>query len=132
VEPRSDAFIRDYLTAREADLVMSHPAGAERHVAANLAWSAKESALKVLRTGLRRDTRSVEIAYGTGKCRGWTELAATVDGRQISPGWWQRLGDFVLTVAAETEPFPAPAALVEPPGLAGGVPSHHWMRRPLV
>ena len=29
---------------------------------ANLIWSAKESALKVLRTGLRRDTRSVDVS----------------------------------------------------------------------
>ena len=33
---------------------------------ANLIWSAKESALKVLRTGLRADTRTVEVALADG------------------------------------------------------------------
>lgn len=32
---------------------------------ANLFWSAEESARKVLETGLRRDTRSVEVRLGT-------------------------------------------------------------------
>lgn len=59
VEARSDAFVRGYLTEREARLVAA--AGPARDAAANLIWSAKESALKVLRTGLRRDTRSVEV-----------------------------------------------------------------------
>ena len=45
VEPRSDAFIRDYLTQAEQRLADS--AGPARDIAANLIWSAKESALKV-------------------------------------------------------------------------------------
>ena len=59
VEPRSDAFVRDYLTETELRFVVA--AGPLRNKAANLLWSAKESALKVLGTGLRRDTRSVEV-----------------------------------------------------------------------
>jgi 4'-phosphopantetheinyl transferase len=55
VDPRSAAFVRDYFTAAERAFVGADP------LAANLLWSAKESALKVLRTGLRRDTRTVEV-----------------------------------------------------------------------
>jgi 4'-phosphopantetheinyl transferase len=133
VEPRTDLFIRDYLTAREAAAVMERPAGAERDLAANLAWSAKESALKVLRTGLRRDTRSVEVSYGTRDHEGWHQLAVTVDEARVFPGWWQRFGDFVLTVAADDgDPLLPPIPLVAQPGLSGGSPSHRWMRRPLV
>ena len=62
VEPRSDAFVRDYLTEAERRLVQA--AGPARDKVANLVWSAKESALKVLGTGLRRDTRSVEVTVG--------------------------------------------------------------------
>lgn len=133
VEPRTELFIRDYLTPREADAVLAVPAGPARDLSANLVWSAKESALKVLRTGLRRDTRSVEVAHKSTVSEGWREIAITVDGDRIFPGWWQQFGDFVLTVAAEAgAPLPPPRPLVQPPGLAGGSPSHDWLRRPLV
>src|SRR5450755_1949792 len=123
VEPRSDAFVRDYLTGPEASFVTA--AGPAHDVSANLIWSAKESALKVLRTGLRRDTRSVEVAHKSTVSEGWREIAITVDGDRIFPGWWQQFGDFVLTVAAEAgAPLPPPRPLVQPPGLAGGSPSH--------
>ncbi len=133
VEPRTELFIRDYLTADEADAVLAEPAGPHRDLLANLAWSAKESALKVLRTGLRRDTRSVEVAHRPACVEGWNEISITVDGGDIFPGWWQRFGDFVLTVAADAgASLPPPTSLVVPPGLAAAAPSHGWMRRPLV
>ncbi len=44
----------------------------------------------------------------------------------VFPGWWQRFGTFVLTVAA-TEPFAPPRPLVDPPGLATAVPAHTWL-----
>ena len=54
VEPRSDGFVRDFLTPAEQGVV-AECSGPEGHdAAANLIWSAKESALKVLRTGLAR------------------------------------------------------------------------------
>jgi 4'-phosphopantetheinyl transferase len=64
VEPRSDGFVADFLTAAEQSLVRDAATlgGNARDAAANLVWSAKESALKVLRTGLRADTRTVEVA----------------------------------------------------------------------
>jgi 4'-phosphopantetheinyl transferase len=133
IEPRTELFIRDYLTAREADTVLAEPAGPARDLSANLLWSAKESALKVLRTGLRRDTRSVEVLHGTAHSQGWREISITVDAGRVFPGWWQTFGDFVLTVAADVgDPLPPPDPLLDPPGLAGGSPSHRWMRRPLV
>ena len=64
VEPRSDAFVADFLTAAEQGLVAA--AGKDRDLLANLVWCGKESALKVLRTGLRRDTRSVEVSFPGG------------------------------------------------------------------
>ncbi len=133
IEPRSERFIRDYLTAREAEAVFAEPAGPARDLSANLLWSAKESGLKVLRTGLRRDTRSVEITHGSGTLQGWREITLTVDGRRVFPGWWQRFGDFVLTVAADAgDPLPAPTPLLAPAGLATGSASHSWLRKPLV
>jgi 4'-phosphopantetheinyl transferase len=74
VEPRSDAFVADYLTPAEQALVAA--AGTERDLLANLVWCGKESALKVLRTGLRRDTRSVEVSLPEGaSVDGWAPMS---------------------------------------------------------
>ncbi|MCK6557154.1 4'-phosphopantetheinyl transferase superfamily protein [Candidatus Binatia bacterium] len=131
VEPRSDAFVTDYLTAAERGLVRD--AGpTERDLLANLIWSAKESALKVLRTGLRRDTRSVEVRPGdVTAAGGWLPLRIDTEEGRSFPGWWCRFGDFLLTVAAEAA-VPAPRSVVDPPGLAGAVPTDSWLASPLV
>jgi 4'-phosphopantetheinyl transferase len=60
VEPRSAAFIEDYFTPHEQGLLRTRPA-AEQALWATLIWSAKESALKALREGLRLPARSVEV-----------------------------------------------------------------------
>lgn len=128
VEPRSDAFVADYLTPRERALVTRAAASEGRDIVANLIWSAKESALKLLRTGLRRDTRSVEVSFsGTAGLDGWQPLtAAAAEGRTF-PGWWRRYGVFLLTTATAAS-TPPPRALVEPPPLAAAVPSHAWWK----
>lgn len=60
LEPRSGAFVSDYLTPGESAIVRA-AARQDAILMANLAWSAKESALKVLGQGLRMDTREVEV-----------------------------------------------------------------------
>ncbi len=126
VEPRSPAFVADYLTESEQRTVLA-ASEQDRPELANLIWSAKESALKVLRTGLRRDTRSVEVRLEGGAPEdGWLPLwVQSEEGRRF-PGWWRRFGLFLLTIAAEVE-IPPPVAIVHPPGLAGGVPSESWL-----
>ena len=60
IEPRSDAFIADYFTIEEQELIARvHLDDRSRLVA--LLWSGKESALKALREGLRLDTRCLKI-----------------------------------------------------------------------
>ena len=132
VEPRSDNFVRDYFTVVERRTVASPPFEASPDLLANLMWSAKESTLKVLRTGLRRDTRSVEIALSDATpAHGWRPLvSSTEEGRQF-PGWWRRYGSFLLTVVTGVECDP-PRPLVEPPPLAAARPSHSWMSNPVV
>lgn len=128
VEPRSTAFIRDYFTAAEQRCIA---ASVDSDATANLMWSAKESALKVLRTGLRRDTRSVQVSLEDYCEGGWQALSvAEVGGRQF-PGWWQRCGSFLLTVVAE-ESFSPPRSLQEPAPLSTAIPAHSWLDNPYV
>ncbi len=127
VEPRSDAFVADFLTPPEQQLVAGATSADARDLLANLVWCGKESALKVLRTGLRRDTRSVEVSMPAGPAvDGWSPLRVRASEGTVFPGWWQRFGAFVLTVAA-TEPFEPPVPLVDPPGLATAMPAHSWL-----
>lgn len=123
VEPRSPTFVRDYFTTAERRTVAR---GANADLFANTIWSAKESALKVLRTGLRRDTRTVEVSLGGQRTGMWHTLSvANQDGRTF-PGWWARFDDFVLTCAAEM-PTTEPVSLQTPPALANATPTHRWM-----
>lgn len=130
-EPRSAAFVADYLTAAEQRLVAAPPCGLTPDATANLLWSAKESALKVLRTGLRRDTRSVEVHLDERASDGeWSPLAVVDqdDGSRL-PGWWCRCSSFLVTVAAIDE-HPPPDPLDTPPALTAATPAHTWMAAP--
>ncbi len=129
-EPRSDAFVRDYLTQDERRQVQA--AGTARDVVANLIWSAKESALKVLGTGLRLDTRSVEVTVRglNAPERTWSALRVRTADGVIFPGWWRRSGAFLLT-ACWPEGGPPPVALEPASPLDTTPPSHSWIDRPV-
>jgi 4'-phosphopantetheinyl transferase len=132
VEPRSAGFVADYLTASEQAFVAEAPGEDESWLRANLVWCAKECALKLLRTGLRRDTRSVEVTPArVGASAGWLPLRMAVGDGAVFPGWWRRFGDFVLTVGSQ-RPLSPPRVLGEPAGLETARPSHRWLERPLV
>ena len=132
VEPRSDRFVGDFFTPGEQSAVADPPVAASGDAVANLIWSAKESALKVLRTGLRRDTRSVEVTFpAEPPVEGWQMLRVVAEeGRQFS-GWWRQYGEFLLTVVTG-QPVLPPRPLIDPPGLATAHPSHSWLTSPRV
>jgi 4'-phosphopantetheinyl transferase len=102
VEPRSPAFLREWLAAPEQDLVRSHPAGDS--VIANLVWSAKEAAAKVRREGLRLDVRRAVVTVDVadiGESR-WRALSVQwPDQATPTEGWWRTEGEWVMTIAAE-------------------------------
>ncbi len=120
VERRSAAFLADYFTAAEQALVR-RAGPEERDLFVTLVWSAKESALKALRTGLRRDTRSVVVAVPEApEAEGWRPLTVTAVEGTTFPGWWRRGTGFVMTaVAGRALPPPRlllPAGLPDPWG----------------
>jgi 4'-phosphopantetheinyl transferase len=128
VEPRSRAFVEDYFTPRERRLAVSEEA--VDPVFANLVWSAKESALKVLRTGLRRATQSVEVDLGGASDGDWAPLRVAGTGIAIAfEGWWRRFGPFLLTVVADA-PTDQPVSLRAVPALADAEPVHSWLEAP--
>jgi len=130
IEPRSDAFVRDYLTEPERRMVAA--AGPGRNKAANLLWSAKESALKVLETGLRRDTRSVEVTVAEldPPERTWSPLEIRTTEGAVFPGWWRQSGVFLVT-ACWPSGGPPPAALEAESPIDTMAPSHRWVERPV-
>ncbi len=82
VEPRSDAMIEQFFTRRERERLADEPL-ATRALAACLVWSAKESVLKAERTGLRADTRELEVDFVALPVGGaWTNLRVT---RRVRP-----------------------------------------------
>lgn len=115
IEPRPESFARDYLTASELAMVDACEPS-DRTLAVTVLWSAKESALKALRVGLRANTRSVDVDVEmapVGAPEGWRSLnvrASDAEAIQTLEGWWRRERDHVLTVVAD-EPTRPP---VEP------------------
>jgi 4'-phosphopantetheinyl transferase len=112
IEPRNHAFVDDYFTLEEKALVAHAPA-ADRFRLLALLWSAKESALKALRVGLRVDTRSVIVipcatSFDLG---GWRELRVRYvsnlsTGGQVFHGWWQYANNIMRTIVAAPPPNP--------------------------
>lgn len=116
IEPRSNAFITDYLTAREQALV-ARTLAAERPLLVNLLWSAKESALKALHVGLRVETTHLDVSLGdclpphTGQSRHglplvpvsdvdpeqWRPLHVRYSDDQVFSGWWRHANQMVRT-----------------------------------
>jgi 4'-phosphopantetheinyl transferase len=95
VEPRSDAFLADYFTLTEQATV-KREAPTRRAFFSTLLWSAKESALKVLKLGLRLDIRSVEVTLGTNiyglqDCPPTRSVDASASDASLAAGDWQQL-----------------------------------------
>lgn len=111
VEPRSDGFLNDYFTEDEQGLVGAAPL-AQRAGLVTLLWSAKESALKALRTGLRLDTRSVtvHVDFSSFLEAHWAPLEVCY-GQQLLQGWWQGSNGFVRTVVGNP-PLDPPTLLI--------------------
>lgn len=115
VEPRSEGFVRDFLTAGERAYCEA-ARGDERHLRANMVWSAKESVLKVVQRGLTVDTWWLSCLPAsdaenhwlppllTPVDGEWEPLDVTCDARFPTHGlqfnaMWREIGGFVATIA---------------------------------
>lgn len=112
IEPRSPAFVHDWLAPAEQRLV--EEAGASRDLAANLAWTAKEAAAKLRREGLRLDVRKAVTEPGGLELDGedWRPVSISwTDGGGRSHGWWRVERGWVMAIAGEPAPDPPRALL---------------------
>ena len=106
VEPRSGAFVREWLAPAEHGLLAAH-AEADRARLTNLVWTAKEAAAKVRREGLRLDVRrAVVVPAGAGAADGaWRAVRVQWgDGGAPIVGWWRAWEGWVMTIAGEPPP----------------------------
>ncbi len=107
IEPRGDTFVADYFTAHEQGLIADASTGDHPRLVA-LLWSAKESALKALRQGLREDTRDLAVTLqAQAHCSepiGWHPLQVRCAAGDTLNGWWQTTGELVRTVVAAPSP----------------------------
>jgi len=109
VEPRSRAFLREWLSEAERRAVAAAPDPA---LTANLLWTGKEAAAKVRREGLRLDVRHAVVRPALPPADGtaWATLAVTLEGREVH-GWWRRDRGHVLSVLCEPAAAGPPVAL---------------------
>jgi 4'-phosphopantetheinyl transferase len=106
VEPRSGAFVREWLAPAEHGLLAAH-AEADRARLTNLVWTAKEAAAKVRREGLRLDVRRAVVApAGASATDGaWRALRVQWgDGGAPTSGWWRSEPGWVMTIAGDPSP----------------------------
>ncbi len=98
IEPRSAAFVREWLSPSEQTLV-NHARSDEQPGLANLFWSAKEASTKARGEGLRLDVRHARVvldepALGAGE---WHPLH--IDwGSEHDQGWYRTEPRWVMTV----------------------------------
>lgn len=113
VEPRSPAFVRDWLAPAEQTLLRALDPP-QRDRVANLMWSAKEAAAKVRREGLRLDvgSASVEAPDVAAPAPAWRPLRIRWrDEGGDTAGWWRDEPGWVLTIAGDPRPeVPRPLA----------------------
>ncbi len=110
IEQRAAVFEEDWFSPSERAAVLACPP-ADHDLLVTMIWSAKESALKAVRAGLRRDTRSVVVDEFDRETDGaWHRLRIRdLEGSTLD-GWWRRNGQSVISVASASMPS-APSAL---------------------
>lgn len=98
IESRSAAFVETFFTASESERV-EHADPRLRDLLVTMIWSAKESTLKALRTGLRADTRSVEVIDdGPFSGAGWKTARTIVANTREFSCLWRLDGQSVLSI----------------------------------
>lgn len=134
IEPRAEAFVEEFFgdgeRARLAADAASGELGASRDALVTVVWSAKESALKASRVGLRADPRAVEVTLGvTPRADGFRPLELRHEGRSLR-GVWRVEGRFAVTLVAE--PWVGPTVSLDDSGDRARSPTAPFHGKPPV
>ena len=111
IEERRQSFEETFFTAAELDILEHWPIQ-HRDCLVTLIWSAKESVLKSLRTGLKADTRRVQVFDPeVPPSDAWQPLTARDELTESTyHGWWRNHKGMIHTVVANLK-FTAPIEL---------------------
>jgi 4'-phosphopantetheinyl transferase len=112
IEPRSPAFLREWLGSGERELVGAQ-SGRRQDLAANLVWSAKEAASKARREGLRLNVRQATVeADGLARSQqSWLPLRVIWRGGTADLGWWREAPGWVMAVVSDPGSAAPPSEL---------------------
>ena len=113
IETRDWSFVRSYFTQSEIALVEA-ALPQQRDLLSTAIWSGKEAVLKVLREGLRLDTRTIECRFDPMQASTTDWVPFEVEWQTPAPGtrparwsgWWrlwQGVYPFILTLATNEE-----------------------------
>jgi 4'-phosphopantetheinyl transferase len=127
VEPRTDAFIGDWFGEIDQQRIA---VADDRDQMACLRWSIKEAAVKLLRTGLRLDVRSMEVRLGieagVGLWRPWQvhapDLELPVEGWSLVDHGWIT----ALAASPRLARVPPPASGFEHRVSVGSAGRNRW------
>jgi 4'-phosphopantetheinyl transferase len=103
IQQHDDNFAEDYFVGEEKALLLRSP-DLRKDVALTLIWSGKEAALKALRQGLRRDTRSVVVSFDRpeNSDASWNALSVRcLESSRFFGGWWRIFHGFIQTIVSE-------------------------------
>lgn len=102
IQARTHKFEEDYFTSCERRR-LEHTNQQEHAILSNLIWCGKEAVFKALKTGLRRDTRSVEVSIPEYWSSGSWNRTEVIDNKQnqLYEGQFMIENDFVFFVASE-------------------------------
>lgn len=101
IEHRKPVFVEDYFTENEK-LQLENASTKNYDAFVNVIWSAKESALKTIKTGLSIDTRQMDVIYLQAPLvtkPGWKNLMVyDRTHSQIFKGLWRICNEYVMTI----------------------------------
>lgn len=102
IEPRSEAFIADYFSDRERELIRKDPP-----FFSNLLWCVKESVMKATGEGMRINPGRIEVEVeGHVNEEGVQRALARLDpGGEVYSGCWKAEGGFVRVVVFKNSNF---------------------------
>ena len=107
IEPHDLSIVLDYFTADERTRIEQALVD-DRPLYVMLIWCAKESALKSLRQGLRRDTRSVIVSFAEAADKVlWNPLTVRcLESSRSFHGWWRVHAGFIQAVTSALHSTP--------------------------